>query len=248
MASLAEMVAALFGGGKEPKAPAVTHAASQPQGYPSSEDVAFARKQDYSYGQPWAREFSGDTFRRFNSDWNKPPYESERMPDNEYKARPELRDYHAKAALASQNSALATLGYDPNRLATDVDTPLSKYRVSVTGLYHPKSDTMYANVDKPSTAVHESIHRGVKKLRDTPHWDRRFSDLGEENVVRWLMHQRVGDAEQQEGIGSLGQQDIDQAKRSFTNEHWGESRRKTLADMEAAAAKYLAEKRPMGPR
>ena len=262
MASLSEMVAALFGS-KEPLGPpTVRYPTNPPQAYPTAEDVTFARKQDYSYGQPWAREFGGHNMRVLTSDPNaKEPHETSRIPlEHEpriFKAMPELWDVHAKAALASQNSALAQLGYDPNVVALDVAR--DPERVNILGRYRrggPENlDDIYSNARTPATLAHESLHRGIAKLQESPHWKKEFdtyrprSTVPHELAVRWLMAKKMGDPEKEPIHGQM----TDRSQRVvaldlFDDHTGGPARRKTLDEMEAAAAKYLAEKRPRGPR
>jgi len=254
MAGLRDMVAALLGRGEEPAPPTVTHRASKPEGYPTSDDVTFARKQDFSYGQPWAREFTGSALRVLDSDPNKTPIRTAPLSWEVYKTKPELWDVHGKAALAAQNSALATLGYDPGVTALDVSRDPKK--VNLLGRYTkggPENlDDVYSNAFSPATLIHESLHRGVGRLAETKHWKPEFDRYGlaerdHELVVRWLMNQKMGDPEKPER-GELVPQRSTALTMFGVDSPEGAGRRKVLDDMEAAAAKYLAEKRPRGPR
>src|SRR5258706_15437695 len=91
-----------------------TYPASQPTQYPTSEDVDFAKKNDWSYGQPWAPEFEGKSARLLTGDPNAALRgkvgDNVRVPattigsdiplDRIGSSMAPLEDYYAKAALA----------------------------------------------------------------------------------------------------------------------------------------------------
>jgi len=232
-----------------------TYLASPRLNYPTSEDVDFARKYDYSYGQPWAPEFEGKSARIQMGDPNKTPYEAMRVgaagsmstvPPESNQQDP-LKDFYAKAALASEGSALAKLGFDPNKAAVDVLSDPKKYQIAIGGLYQPKDDKVYANAYYPSSIVHESIHRGIQKLQESPHWKPEFEDLvkGNDNemLVRHLMEEKMGNPE----VG-FGDKERDKARFLYNGSLLDDKRRKLLNQMEEAAANLIAQKRPGGPR
>jgi len=76
-------------------------------------------------------------------------------------------DTYARAGLASRRSALAALGLDPRRFALDGMT--KEGSTNVAGAYSAKNDAGFAvpgdTPDGASTLVHESIHRGLQRLR-----------------------------------------------------------------------------------
>jgi hypothetical protein len=268
---LAWLKGAVFG---QPKDQPTVYPASQPTQYPTSDDVDFARKNDYSYGQPWAPEFEGKSARLLTGDPNQVPIPATTLGSNIPIDRrgsnmAPLEDYYAKAALASERSALAKLGFDPNKAAIDVGT--NPANVSVLGQYKSSkggTDQIYANARTPSTLVHESIHRGIQKLKDSPFWKPEFNDFSpatanDELLVRHLMQSRMGDPTVPEFKSYMPNYDFKQpvqqgsgreleatARALFdpNQSSLAKSRQKTLDAMEAAAANYIAQRRPGGPR
>src|ERR1700719_404837 len=192
--NILQILKSAFTGG--PSAPSkdqpTNYPASQPTQYPTADDVAFARKNDYSYGQPWAPEFEGKSARLLTGNpniWPQPAaaFSSGRLtqiPGGSKALNTSLKDYYAKAALASQNSALATLGINPSQAAVDVTRDPAK--VNNLGIYDPHTDNIYTNAQIPSNLVHESIHRGIQKLKDSPFWDKSMMPDDEEMLVRHL--------------------------------------------------------------
>ncbi len=167
-------ISALFGGGSKPLSVPFTPA-SQPTHYPTDEDAEFAKKYDYSYGQPWAPEFEGKSARLLAGSPNESPIPVTTIsPDRPglspvaLKALTEgpIKNYYAKAALAVQNSALASLGFDPSKAVADLSR--DPHTVNIAGFFKPRTDELYANAQDPSTIVHESIHRGIDKLSKSP--------------------------------------------------------------------------------
>lgn len=244
MSEIMEMVQALFGGGgKGTTFPAdpVTH-------YPSHDDADFARKYDYSYGQPYAPYFTGDKATLLSSSPNKTPMDTVDVSGRNFKNLGIGNDdYYTRAALATNNSALAGLGFDPSHTAADfIRDPKM---VNILGTYAPKTDQIYANARDPSTIVHESIHRGMRKLEDSPQWKPEFGDITHnaalnEAAVRHLMMNKMGNPEA-ENLGSVGKHQQDFAEAMFD----GYSRYQKLLDaMENAASNHIANKHPMGPR
>lgn len=220
-------------------------------GFPSNEDAQFAKKQDWSYGQPYAPYFEGKRFTHLTDDPNEAfkkannlatantpvKMQSMQIPNNMRGMSEDFDDYYAKGALAANRSALATLGFDPSKTAVDMGTPLEK--AQVYGFHSPNSDTIYTNYKRPSNIVHESIHRGIKKLRDSPFWQ-KIGASNNELVIRRLMQTKMGDPE----VGS--------PERNAAVSYFGDKnypyRQKMIDDMEAAAALLIAKQRPRGPR
>jgi hypothetical protein len=166
------------------------------------------------------------------------------------------KDVYAKAALASEGSALAKLGFDPNRTALDVTRDPTN--VNVLGFHRPSSDEIYANARTPSAIVHEGVHRGIQKLRESPFWDKGFQPDDEELLVRHLMQTKMGDPEKGEDaaisatknrpIVGLQQQEMARALFDPNRSSFAGKRLDKLKDMEEAAANYIAQKHPGGPR
>ncbi len=149
-------------------------------------------------------------------------------------------DYYARAALAANRSAIATLGYDPSRAA--VDTEMKKGNIG--GAYSPSKDAIYAGAEDPSSIVHESIHRGLQKIRQDPEVKKEISRIPEEMIVRFLMAKVMGDPEKEGGT-------IDKLERSNALRMMElplVSHDKTVDSIEKAAQNVIARQRPMGPR
>jgi hypothetical protein len=108
-----------------------------------------------------------------------------------------LHNVTMRAALAANRIPVAAVGFDPNRVAFDV---LAGDKGNVAGAYSPIKDSIYANADPkdPSTVVHESIHRGMEKLRQN--YPDQMTGIqnhlpDEEMVVRYLMQSGAGNPE-----------------------------------------------------
>ncbi len=231
--------------------------ASQPTQYPTSDDVAFARVNDYSYGQPWAPEFEGKSARLLSGSPNQVPMQTallgaDKPVDSLAPQAAPLKDLYAKAALASEGSALAKLGFDPNKMAVDVGH--DPRQMNIEGMYNPKSDQIYANAQLPDVMVHESIHRGIEKLKNSPFWQKEFdpivdNSLKNEMIVRHLMATKMGDPEAaNDSWAPVSKDQRNDANYLFNKSPYAGERSKILSQMEDAAANYIAQKRPGGPR
>ena len=233
-----------------PAAQAKPYAADPVTHYPTTDDTAFAKQQDWSYGQPYDPYFKGQRSTYVASDPNYSDFKTE----SEYGSKGLPEDYYARGALAANRSALATLGFDPSRVGADVWHDPRK--VSVLGLTYPGGN-MYANAGFPSTLVHESIHRGIDKLAGTPYWKKEFNQFSggtklNEALVRHLMKTQMGDPEvafdnrtdltPDKNLGQQQRQWSDQLYKS------NPSYQNLTDQMENAAAQYLAHRQPMGPR
>lgn len=227
--------------------------------YPSSDDAAFANKYGFNYGSPNERFTKGHEVRVLNS-----PAEGRSLGNILDAARDgsggshlavsdsapmgSAGDIATRAQLAANRIPLAALGYDPSHLAYD---PQPVLHPNIAGAYGRGTDSMYANDqwDKnPSTAVHESIHRGISSLRDDPKLKNVFENIpSEESVVRYLMNTKAGNPEL--GQGNAGDEQIKTALASFHNPMWGNTFR-TMVDKlnDAAAQKLMAQQPVMGPR
>lgn len=242
--------------GSTPDSQNKTILAEPRKAYPTDEDVDFAKKYDYSYGQPWAPEFEGHSVRILAGNPNKTPLQGEtlgttaRTVDQLLPGRTDsLKNIYGKAALASEGSGLAKLGFDPNR--TVLDLLRTPEETGVNGMYYPGTDDIYSNPKAQPNIMHESIHRGIEKLHNSPFWKPEFDEITkgdmDEYLVRHLMKTKMGNPEASYA-GDLGKQQRAAADWSF-NQASQASRRKELVDqIEAAAAQAVAAKRPGGPR
>ncbi len=246
-------ISALFGGKAQASAPPTVYPASTPTQYPTDEDVESARKHDYSYGQSWAPEFNNQSIKLLTGDPDDKNLKGETfggLPlQNLMEHRPDLpiKNNHAKAALAMQNSALASLGYDPNHTFVDVGTDPKNYRIGAWGGYTPSTDQIYSNAFRPSNIVHESTHRGIEKLKNSPFWKPEFGHLDNEMIVRHLMATKMGNPEATDS-GEAGVKQRKQANYYFNESPFGDARKTMLGQIEDAAAQYIAAKHPGGPR
>jgi hypothetical protein len=111
-----------------------------------------------------------------------------------------LNNRMMQAALAANRIPIAGLGFDPNQVTVDA---LLKHP-DVGGVYNPNTDNVYTNTDGPDSIVHESIHRGLQKLRELyPDQTKTLLDGNhspdEELIVRHLMQEQAGDPEGKRG-------------------------------------------------
>lgn len=155
------------------------------------------------------------------------------------------RDIMEAAQLAANRIATAGLGFDPARIALDTK---SGPDVNIVGSYYPDQggkpyDVIYQNADYPSTATHESIHRGIEQVRQAGLYPDRLTGIPEESVVRWLMATQAGNPEAGRGSAADGQ--INAARLWFQDNPY---RQQGIAALERASADLVAKRRPGGPR
>jgi Large polyvalent protein associated domain 38/Type III restriction enzyme, res subunit len=170
------------------------------------------------------------------------PGQSKRMPTD----NPELRDGLTQGALAINRSAIATLGYDPQRVAFDVKSGAT----TVGGMYQAKGkdgkplDSMWVNAKYPFELPHESIHRGLEKVRqDRPDLFKDF-DVDEETQVRQIMRTTMGNPEK--GSGDEADKQLERSRYIFDQNLYGPTQKKRLAAIEAHAAEMIRRDRPRG--
>lgn len=227
------------------------------QRYPNSEDVDFARQYGHFDRDPRSEYLNNQRVRLLTGDPNGWMQGRGKLPTQEYDStalgsmpdqmKPVLRDYYARAGLASKRSALATLGFDPAVTAADVTRNPKDGNVRILGA--SGDNEIYANAQNPPTLVHESIHRGIDRLRGTPYWKPEFEQFnGQRNprnnemVPRYLMATRMGDTE---GGHNMPQRN---EALSYFGGDLGVGNKRTLDDMEMAASRYMASRNPRGPR
>lgn len=155
----------------------------------------------------------------------------------------------AQAALAVNRNPIAALGFDPSRTVMD----LVMKGANVGGAYEKKRDAIYANIDAadPSSVVHESIHRGIEKLRNGSAEAREILDKlpNEEYVVRYMMKQFAGDPEK--GSGAAGDKQRETAIAMFSDSssasRLGQRNREAVDRLMEIAADMRAKRRERGP-
>lgn len=165
----------------------------------------------------------------------------------------------SRAAIAVGRSGLATLGFDPSKVAVDAISGLT----TLGGVYQRNLDrpsnepaigmnTAYdrgMNSGGPSTVVHESLHRGLEHLaRRNPEAAKLMDSIPhhEEFIVRYLMATKMGDPEKTTGAMNerlLHPTQREQALKMFSKEDI--TKIKKLEDM---AAQEVVKKHPRGPQ
>jgi hypothetical protein len=228
-----------------------------PTDFPSKNDVAFARKAGFGYG-------TGVEGRRPGASWDKmPTLDTDAIAalvaqgDVRSRKTRDVADALTQAHLAANRSPLASLGFDPRA----VGYYTSGDNFTLGGFYDPVTGSMWAT--SPDAIVHESIHRGLRRMldegllppdlkdfvanRDSP----IFYELegkrvlrSNEAAVRRTMDVLFNGVER--GKGELGDKEIELAKEGYerTRTHWNEKLER-LNDM---AARIIARNRPGGPR
>lgn len=221
--------------------------------FPTSADAAFAQQNGFSYGSGMETFLSGGTNRVF-APGGEPrsavgfPLEAvtHLMAGQVREGGTSVGDAMTRAALAANRVPLAGLGFDPRNLTLDVVTDPAK--VNVLGAYSSDSDQMFSvhgnDANAASSPVHESIHRGLEILRNSPNAVQE-PPVAEEHIVRYLMQHMAGDPE---SAGSIDLRQKKDAEREFTGALSGEKRRQMLDELNAAAAREIARRRPGGPR
>lgn len=152
-------------------------------------------------------------------------------------------DRWAKAALAANRIPLAALGMDPGRTAIDVLSPGMPF-----GLYNPRGDNIYSNLaggTMGDSLVHESIHRGIQKLREggAPEVLAAIQNLpDEEYIVRYLMRTQAGDPEDLPSEQKMIQDAMSDWAMNQKNHE------EALDVLNRNAQQMIARRQPMGPR
>jgi hypothetical protein len=252
MSGLINSILQLFGGGM----PAMVQD-TRPPAWPTADDVAMAQKYDLSYGSPTApfvtARPSGKiaTYKSaddFIYDWNKlgQPDGAQIQPLTKGQ-----QDQLAQTDLAVKRSALAALGFDPRQFA--MAAPEAPLDLNVAGVTSPKTNMSATTGKYPSTLAHEAMHRGIGMLQAAgmlPTYAGAYKDSNnaEEAIVRSMMLQKFGAVEK--GRGDAGDEQVSLAEGmldSRFNPRYEDNIR-TLAEIEAAAAKLIAKRTPRGPR
>lgn len=115
-------------------------------------------------------------------------------PDKPLSAKDADIMYGAKMLAAY--SPIASLGFDESRMSiSSADQP----RLTLGGLNSRKEDNVFAAMRYPSSAVHESIHRGIAKLAEGgSDLAKSLSHYENEIVTRAIMLRQFGDVEANE--------------------------------------------------
>jgi hypothetical protein len=152
--------------------------------------------------------------------------------------------YLEESWVAAQRSSLAAYGFEPRQ------TILSEFKggpgLTVAGVYSPKDDAKWVDMGHKSVAVHESIHRGFTKLRNTGQLP-SLNNWPEEVIVRALMLRAYGPVEK--GRGNLADEQVSQAEMLIGPKNPRQKEfLKLITDIEQSAQAAIARERPRGPR
>lgn len=218
--------------------------------WPTSGDVEMARKYDQSYGDPSAPPAPDGVMRvvpnlkssaRIAGIAHRTDSEDvmDKIPRN--KVGQEVSDSMTAAYVAAQRSPLAAIGFDPRRITTSPKTGNEDLLINIAGVYDPTHDQIWSSGKYDSTLVHESLHRGMEKLRKAGMLPESANKIQEEYLVRAFMLKHFGDVEK--GRGDKSDSQISIAK-DFTLK----KSLNVLNEIEDAAAKLYAKERPRGPR
>jgi hypothetical protein len=215
----------------------------RPVGWTTSDELANAKKYDSAYGDRSAAFFQPGTRMRMAKDYMemRSAFNNDAIGKFGLQAiDPEMADRLYSAWLAAQSSPTAAVGYDPRQFATAARSVTQGRSPDVLGEYDRKKDQIFTTGQHDSTFVHESIHRGMKKLRDAGMMPDSAKAYSEEILTRALMQKYFGGVEQ--GRGDAGDRQVAEGKR-FTENPIGKS---VLNDIENASSKLYASARPRG--
>lgn len=245
--------------------------------YPSNDDADYARKYQYGYGsgnEPYLNNerarVVGQQFPSFAPGQkgqkvlipdsaegmglsqvaglgNTSPMVDLTTPGNKG-IQSDVNNLMMRAALAANRSPVASVGFDPSKVALDTVLPKMGDPI-VGGVFNPKSDSMYS-VAPEDSITHEATHRGLAQLRKA--YPEAMGTLesslpsNEEMTVRYLMKTHAGDPEATHG--PVAQEQRETANRMYNDPFTGDQRQNALKQVEGLAALYNKEKNPRGPR
>lgn len=151
-------------------------------------------------------------------------------------------DAFAQAEIAKERSAIATLGYDPNKVTAE------HTRLNISGAYDKRSDRILWVDGEPgaeATLIHESLHRGIEKLRQqSPEAKKILAAHDEEQLVRYVMATKMGDPEAQPQWPTSTDQRNEAVAWYKKYPHLVEE----ISKLEDIAANLHKDQRPRGPR
>lgn len=217
--------------------------------YPNDYDRFFARQFQQMYGDPSALfDQAGAKTQKMSTDEFIDAANSASglalQAAQTTASTPEERDHIVNNWIAAQKSSVSALGFDPR---VTIHTPPGTHQLTVNGLYDPQNDSMWYDANHEDAVVHESFHRGITKLMNTPgllpQGARNYLDnSGQELLVRAFKEKYFGDIEM--GDGQAGNDQVQRGKWLLEN---NPDTVQTMNDLENAAAKYIAMNHPRGP-
>ncbi len=237
-------------GKKEEKTKVTENMAPGLLGYPTQEDAKQAIEDDFGYGTGLEPYIKAEVARVYDKAYvgdedSVIDQKTSNVDMTKFKnidIRKKVGTLFAQAALAVNRSPIATLGFDPDKINLQVKLD----KTNLAGLFDPKKDKIWMNAveDYKSTAVHESIHRGLDLLRkQSPEAKELLKNIHEEALVRYTMATKMGDPEKNRGNEATRQRQyaLDWFKK-FPEDV------KAIARLEEIAANLHAEKRGLGPK
>ena len=214
-------------------------------GYTTPDELAMAKQYDMSYGDPSAGFFQPGAVMRMPG--SLPEMLSAFRQDvlGKLPGKPidaEMADRLYAAYAATRSSPVAALGFDPRNMVSAPAKMTEGRTLTLGGAYTPSSDEIFTTGKYDSTFVHESIHRGIEKLRAAGVLPKAADKYDEERLTRAFMVKYYGDVEK--GRGDVSDKHVESGRAFLTNPHDS----KVLDEIETAASQYIAKQRPRGPR
>lgn len=183
---------------------------------PTRQDIIAERE----YGTPGPKE--GDEARRISSPRLLSARTTSKVMDEAAGATPDRdpdrrlstseADYLYAAKMLANASPTAALGFDEQKIVTTV--PEGGVKLSIAGMYSAKHDIIWTDTTYGvSTPVHESIHRGIRKLVEAGSVEaKELAKFSEETVTRAIMLRHFGEIEMIDGADLNNKQVQDAAK------------------------------------
>lgn len=214
-------------------------------GWTTPGEFAAAQTYDRSYGDPSAGFFQAGAKMRMPRDF----MEMRRAFANDTLGQIGLQtidqptaDRLYQAWLAAQSSPVAAVGFDPRKFITAPPSVTAGKQLTLGGSYSPDSDEVFSTGQFDSTLVHESIHRGIQKLKEAGLLPASANKVKEELLTRALMNRYYGPIEK--GRGETADKQVDDAVKAYAKPEYA----KILDEVEAAAQQFYYKQRPRGPR
>ena len=242
--------------------------------WPTMDDVEMSKRYELDYGDSIAR-YTNPGLANMNvipiekvprwynekfTDPKNPPYTQRDIDKG-------ASEYIHRAWLASRRSAVSQLGFDwghtvvsPSNTRYTAALPDSVGYSELRGFYEPPTknpndpealplgDTIWANSRYETTVIHESVHRGLRKLQDQGIIPKLSGD-DDEALTQLFIHRHFRSSEVEEGAHPVKEgRERDYAEGIRAAIKQVEKSGFNLDEIEEKAANYIAKKRPMGPR
>lgn len=222
--------------------------------FPTQDDAKYAIENNFGYGtglEPYiqaevARIYKKNYAGELDAVLAQPTENADLTKISNLGLRERVGTVFAQAALAANRDPIATLGFDPSRMNLQVKMGDS----NLAGFFDPEKDQIWMNaIEKnKSTAVHESIHRGLEQLKQSsPEAKEIMKKMPEEYMVRYIMATTMGNPEEGKGSEADRQRkmglDLFSGKDTLSRENL-----KNLERLRELAAEAYKDRRPRGPR